>query len=153
MKKISSGQVELLPSFPSVTEIFSPSQKGIPRILLLARVRVCGLPTLRPRQLRPPLDRGCHRQHQRKLSRVGSPNYRANYGMKSIQMQINRSSDNNEVKFCALFESGLKLAADDLSDGRASNADLRKTLKTPGTQTLISTIYSFRIILKIFLQN
>ena len=68
-------------------------------------------------------------------------------------MQIKRSSDNNEVKFCALFESGLKLAADDLSDGRASNADLRKTLKTPGVQTLISTIYSLRIILKIFLQS
>ena len=66
--------------------------------------------------------------------------------MKSIHMQINKSSDNNEVKFCALFESGLKLAADDLSDGRASNADLRKTLKTPGTQSLISTI-------NIFLQN
>ena len=141
-----------MPSFPSVTEIFSPSQKGIPRILLLARLRVCGLPTLRPRQLRPPLDRGCHRQHQRKLSRVGSPNYGANFGMKSIQMQIKRSS-NNEVKFCALFESGLKLAAEDLSDGRASSADLRKTLKTPGTQTLISTIYSFRIILQIFLQS
>ena len=73
--------------------------------------------------------------------------------MKSIQMQIKRSSDNNEVKFCALFESGLKLAADDWSDGRASNADLRKTLKTPGKQTLISTIYSLRIILKIFLQS
>ena len=50
------------------------------------------------------------------------------------------------MKFCALFESGLKLAAHDLSDGRASSEDLRKTLKTPGTQTLISTIL-------IFLQN